>query len=525
MALQIRRGTNAERQQIIPLQGELLFTTDTKKLWVGDGVTQGGVAVDALTGSGGGASSISELTDVNITSPTNGQVLKWNGAAWINAADLQGETGATALEELENVDIDSLTDGQILRWDNTSSSWINSTETIPVINQLGGVTINAPTTGQVLKFDGLNWINDEDATAESTVSVLTDLEDISLVALAQGQVLKWNGIAWFNADDETGVGGGASVLSDLNDVFIVGTPTDGQVLKYFDGEWTNAEEAIPVFSVVADESPNLGGSLNLNEFEIFGNGNIDIVGDITISGILSNGEFSVTSNSVSVGASATLNFTDAYDINFADEREESINEGRINVAFNSTDFTRTLRISRYSPNGDFHNKIIGITQGNLAAGNIYEASNGTLLEPTALVPGDAITVNAALGYDNDVTEPSYVISSIIRQSVDVNGVVSSGAVPGRIELLTIADGSLSSTKGLIVDSRGFVSINKGDNIATAELDVLGSVKASVSLIPGVYADTAARDTAIPTPTAGMMIFVTDVTKFQGYNGTAWVDLN
>lgn len=525
MALQIRRGTNAERQQIIPLQGELIFTTDAKKLWVGDGVTQGGVAVDTLTGSGGGASSISELSDVNITSVTNGQVLKWNGAAWINAVDLQGETGATALEELDNVDINSLADGQILRWDNDSTSWINSAETIPVINQLGGVAINGPTAGQVLKFDGLNWINDEDDTGANTVSVLADLQDIEIVALAQGQVLKWSGINWVNADDETGVGGGASTLSDLNDVFIVGTPVDGQVLKYIGGEWSNAEETIPVFSVDADQSPNLGGSLNLNEFEIFGNGNIDIVGNITVSGILSNGEISVTSNSISVGASAILNFTDVYDINFSDDREESINEGRINVAFNSTDFTRTLRISRYSPNGDFHNKIVGITQGDLAAGNVYESSNGTILTPTALTPGDAITVNAALGWDGDVTTPSYVTSSLIRQSVDVNGIVSSGAVPGRIELLTIADGSLGSAKGLIVDSRGFVSINKGNDIATAELDVVGSVKASVSLIPGVYADSAARDIAILTPVAGMMIFVTDVTKFQGYNGTAWIDLN
>lgn len=42
MALQIRRGTNAERLLIIPMVGELIYTIDTKKLYVGDGVTQGG---------------------------------------------------------------------------------------------------------------------------------------------------------------------------------------------------------------------------------------------------------------------------------------------------------------------------------------------------------------------------------------------------------------------------------------------------------------------------------------------------
>ena len=43
--------------------------------------------------------------------------------------------------------------------------------------------------------------------------------------------------------------------------------------------------------------------------------------------------------------------------------------------------------------------------------------------------------------------------------------------------------------------------------------------------PGVYADDAARDAAITTPTAGMMVFNTTGTKFQGYTGAAWVDLN
>ena len=41
----------------------------------------------------------------------------------------------------------------------------------------------------------------------------------------------------------------------------------------------------------------------------------------------------------------------------------------------------------------------------------------------------------------------------------------------------------------------------------------------------VYANNAARDAAIPSPTAGMLVFNTTGTKFQGYTGAAWVDLN
>jgi hypothetical protein len=49
MALKIRRGTNAQRLLITPAEGELIYTTDTKKLYTGDGVTPGGIAVDTGT--------------------------------------------------------------------------------------------------------------------------------------------------------------------------------------------------------------------------------------------------------------------------------------------------------------------------------------------------------------------------------------------------------------------------------------------------------------------------------------------
>lgn len=49
MALQIRRGTDAERASITPLVGELVYTTDTKEVYVGDGVSQGGIPVSKYT--------------------------------------------------------------------------------------------------------------------------------------------------------------------------------------------------------------------------------------------------------------------------------------------------------------------------------------------------------------------------------------------------------------------------------------------------------------------------------------------
>ena len=48
MALRLRRGTDAERLLVTPLEGELVYTTDTKKIFVGDGTTIGGTLVAGL---------------------------------------------------------------------------------------------------------------------------------------------------------------------------------------------------------------------------------------------------------------------------------------------------------------------------------------------------------------------------------------------------------------------------------------------------------------------------------------------
>ena len=48
--IQIRRGVEAQRALITPDVGELLYTTDNKEVYVGDGTTAGGLFI----GSGGG---------------------------------------------------------------------------------------------------------------------------------------------------------------------------------------------------------------------------------------------------------------------------------------------------------------------------------------------------------------------------------------------------------------------------------------------------------------------------------------
>lgn len=106
----------------------------------------------------GGASDLDDLSDVNITTPSSGQVIKYNSTSqkWENSAESGGTTvvpnpsgtatetlntvqigtsiydipsgggGATDLDDLTDVDISSPTNGQILQYNSTSQKWVNA---------------------------------------------------------------------------------------------------------------------------------------------------------------------------------------------------------------------------------------------------------------------------------------------------------------------------------------------------------------------------------------------------------------
>ena len=72
--------------------GTIWFNTSNGRLYIyyNDGTSTQWVQPTTPSygsGSGGGATTIDELSDVTITSPSSGQVLKYNGTAWVNGTD------------------------------------------------------------------------------------------------------------------------------------------------------------------------------------------------------------------------------------------------------------------------------------------------------------------------------------------------------------------------------------------------------------------------------------------------------
>jgi len=163
MALRLRRGTDTERQLITPLEGELIYTTDTKLLYAGDGTTAGGTLVTGSGGGGGGAAgAISTLSDVN-GGYVNGDLLQFDGLnfvpktidellIWDNSltANLTGNTTGLHTGPVDGDVIGSVfADDSTLLVDGVNgvipAANLSGTATITVIGDLTGNAVGAHT--------------------------------------------------------------------------------------------------------------------------------------------------------------------------------------------------------------------------------------------------------------------------------------------------------------------------------------------------------------------------------------------
>lgn len=95
---QIVRATTAVRTSKVWADGELVRDTDLGVLFMGDGVTSGGVQQGV---SGGSVTELNDLSDVNTGGAGSGQGLVFNGTLWVPqdlVNTVQGQSGAVSLD-------------------------------------------------------------------------------------------------------------------------------------------------------------------------------------------------------------------------------------------------------------------------------------------------------------------------------------------------------------------------------------------------------------------------------------------
>lgn len=128
---------------------------------------------------------------------------EWTPAHWtqVKATEISGGSGSSTLSGLTDVNVSSVTNGQVLKYDNTSQKWVNSAESVGVstLSELTDTTITTPSDGQVLKYDSTaqKWINAAESAGASTLS---GLSDTTITSPSDGQILKYDSTSqkWTN---------------------------------------------------------------------------------------------------------------------------------------------------------------------------------------------------------------------------------------------------------------------------------------------------------------------------------------
>jgi hypothetical protein len=130
----------------------------------------------------------------------------------------------------------------------------------------------------------------------------------------------------------------------------------------------------------------------------------------------------------------------------------------------------------------------------------FYGSRGTTTAPITVNNSDAFSAMFFLAHNGT----DYVGSTAMFAVADGVPNSANDSVPGKLVIATAngTDDIFSANKQMSFDSKG--------------------VLAAPVMQTGLYADNTARDAAITSPTAGMIIL--NGSTFQGYNGSAWVTL-
>jgi len=70
------------------------------------------------------------------------------------------------------------------------------------LTDLGDVTVSGPASGEVIKYNGSEWVNDTDSTG-TTIDELNDIGDVSAASPSNHSILKYDGSDWTPTDNVT----------------------------------------------------------------------------------------------------------------------------------------------------------------------------------------------------------------------------------------------------------------------------------------------------------------------------------
>ena len=494
MALRLRRGTDLERIGVVFAVGELVYSTDTKRLFIGDGVTAGGIPVSDLisdmspqlgasldlntydiVGFGninvnGDITASGTLTVPNIITDVQGSIFGDDSSPLVDGANNKIILDNNSITDLSDVDTTGVQVGDVLKWD--GANWLASTDddtTLNIINDLSDVDTTGVQVGDVLKWDGANWLASTDN--DTTLNIINDLSDVDTIGVQVGDVLKWDGANWVANPDE-----GQLELADLTDVLVGGLQV-GDILSWDGVNWTPTAGPGDIL-----ETDIQGSVYGLDS---------SIIVDAATGSFIGNFTGAVTGDINSLNVNATnLYVTSIYD-----------------------------QPTFYSDTVGFDN-IATFVKETEVDDTVNRANITLVRKSTTLDLSSSIEPNATILFATD----------------DTNGFTYKGVIGVHNDLMTFAvnsTGNFSDNNQIFLVDTGYFGI--GTKTPTEKLQVEGNTKISGFVQFGSYT-TAERDDLTTTNTPqyatnwGMVIYNTDTNKFQGWQNTGgttpeWVDLS
>jgi len=566
MALRLRRGLDIERQSITFAEGEPLYTTDTKQLYVGDGSTVGGNLVtgikslledttpqlgnnlDLNNNNITGVGNIDIVGDLTIKGGLNADFIlaDYRGSLFgndstmlvdgnqgiITASVVSGDVplvdvdtklinlNFTPLESLQDVKIVNPQIGDTLQYQ--SDGWHAQPFGTDPITQL------PPPNNSLLQYTSSNgWVGSNKIIADDS-SVLIDLASgevylgsssiqtfsdvfIDNSSLQPNEVLTWDGDFWTHKEiDVSHINLTSIVIDNISNVNVP-APSSNEILKFDGTQWTN-------------------GTLGLSDLDDIW---IDETVPLEMNQILSwdGFHFIVKNNSLQ-------DLTDTYIQNNPEMGSVLYWDG-------------------------FH--WIGMVITDLISGSTYESRDVIAADSTVIINSSTSAITASsLEVDRIHTEQletdsldirSYVGQSSLRmERVDntisfANNFANSPLLGEKLGMIRFTSSSILDTPnemrnvyisaytgGLILChsfNNGTIpeeyvtlaegNLNVGSNVKASEkLEVHGNTKVHGFVQFGSLT-TVERDAL--TAENGMVIYNTDVNKFQGSANGTWVDLH
>jgi len=257
MALRLRRGTDAERQLITPAEGELIYTIDTKSVYIGDGTTVGGNRISGSTD--GSPAQLTQNLNLNSNDITGTGNININGITSANT--FVGDLTGSVFGDDSTILVDSV--NSII----TSQSYKSSNNTFTFGNLDEGVEskISIESTDNRGRLDLIRSSN-LDLSGLDTInygSILFSRKDINGAAITSIIAGRENSLL-FSSTATSSFSDPTNYFAFKEKKFGIGTITPTQALDVRGNAIISGEIEAAAFkgSVVADDSTTIIDGIN-----------------------------------------------------------------------------------------------------------------------------------------------------------------------------------------------------------------------------------------------------------------------